>query len=131
MCDYIGTQCWTIPWTNLTLLDALVRSNLAFGAPVWAPKHLSARPGALNPQLNTLEVFYCLCLHTLLATSPDLRNSILYITANKHPLHVLIAKVVWRYFRRLKEYIRAPHLPPILILPRWLRQLPNPDSYTV
>ena len=62
MCEYIGTQGWTIPWTNLNLYGALVRSNLLFGAPAWAPKHLLANHGASDPQLRTLEVFHRHCI---------------------------------------------------------------------
>ena len=78
-----------------------------------------------------MEVFYRRCLHTLLAISPDLRNSILYITANKPPLHDLIAKVVWHYFRQVQEHPSNPNIPLVCILARWLRSLNNPSAYTL
>ena len=131
MCEYIGTQGWTVPWTNLNLYGALVRSNLLFGAPAWAPKHLLANHGASDPQLRTLEAFHRHCLRTLLALPSETRNCVTYITANTHPLHVSLAKAVWRYFRRIQDLSITPNSPPIGAIVRWLRQLSSPDPYTV
>ena len=131
MCKHIGTQGWTIPWTNLNLYGALVRSNLLFGAPAWAPKHLLANHGASDPQLRTLEAFQHHCLLTLLAVPLETRNWVTYITANTHSLHVSLAKAVWRYFRRIQDLSITPNLPPIGAIVRWLCQLSSPDPYTV
>ena len=78
-----------------------------------------------------MEVFHRHCLRTLLALPNDIRSSILYITSNKPPLYVNIAKVVWRYFRRVQEHPSNPNVPPVCVLARWLRSLNNPSAYTL
>ena len=109
----------------------MVRSHLLFGAPVWAPKHLLDHAGAADHHLTSLEVFHRRCIRTLLALPLDIRTAILYISANKHPLYIHIAKAAWRYFRRVQELSITPNLPAIGVIPRWLHQLPCSSSFTI
>jgi hypothetical protein len=40
LCEFIGTQRWTVPWTRLVLFDVYVRTLLTYGAPIWTPSYL-------------------------------------------------------------------------------------------
>ena len=66
LCEYIGTEGWTTLWTNLVLLDTLVRSNILYGAPVWSPKSLIGNWGTTSPVLRPLDNFYKHCLRTII-----------------------------------------------------------------
>jgi hypothetical protein len=50
LCEFIGTQRWTVPWTRLVLYDVYVRTLLTYGAPIWTPHYLA---GVADPQSRT------------------------------------------------------------------------------
>ena len=130
LCEFIGTQGWTTVWTNLALYDALVRSNILYGAPVWSPKSLLGDWGTSSATLRPLEVFHRRCLQTILGLPLETRNAILYITANKPPVTILIAKAAWRYFRRLNMMTSSQDLPPVGVMNRWIQSQATTE-YTI
>ena len=108
LCEYIGTEGWTTLWTNLVLLDTLVRSNILYGAPVWSPKSLIGNWGTTSPVLRPLDNFYKHCLRTIIGqprAEAGVRNAVLYVTTNRYPITVLIAKAAWRYFKRVDDML--------------------------
>jgi hypothetical protein len=41
LCEFLGVQQWSTPWTRLVLYDVYVRTQMTFAAPVCDPAYLS------------------------------------------------------------------------------------------
>jgi hypothetical protein len=80
LCEFVGSQRWTIPWTRLVVYDVFVRTLMTYGAPFWAPQYLQ---GAFEPCTRTplvqLALTYRQGLRTLLHIPRDIQVEILYI----------------------------------------------------
>lgn len=133
LCDYVGSQRWTIPWTRLVLYDVYIRTHLTFAAAVWTPQYLRLGVLALDDgPLGRLTAQYRRGLRLLLRTDSTIRSTILYIVACRWPIEVLLAKASWRYYHRVNSLMgtsssSSPTSPmPIATISRWtLAQAPG------
>ena len=46
LCEFVGSQGWTTPWTRLVLHDVYVRTHMTFAAATWAPHYLRSHGAA-------------------------------------------------------------------------------------
>lgn len=51
----------------------------------------------------------------------DIRVEVLYVVAHRHPLEVLLAKAIFRYFRRVLALVDGMGSSPVGVLGRWSR----------
>jgi hypothetical protein len=102
LCEFVGSQRWTVPWTRLVLYDVFVRTVMMYGAPAWAPQYLegASAPNTRTP-LGQLSVTYRQGLRTLLHIPRDIRVEALYVLTLRWPVEVALAKATWRYYTRV------------------------------
>ena len=104
LCTHVGTQGWRTVWTRLVLYDVMVRTHLTFAAPVWAPTYL--RLGEVAPRgtpLGALAGLHRQGLHVLAGIGQQVRVEVMFVALVRWPLELLLAKAVWRYYRRVKK----------------------------
>ena len=122
LCEFLGVQQWSCPWTRLLMYDTFVRTQLTFGAALWAPKALRgglALGVSRRTVLTPLTLHYQAGLRTMLALPVDTCLEILYAVSLRVPLQVLVAKATWRYYRRMTTLSREQQCPPIGVVAKW------------
>mgnify|MGYP006365226943 FL=1 len=59
-------------------------------------------------------------LRSMIEASVELRLEVLYVVTVRLPLEVILAKAVWRYYRRLAPGA-SPDYPPLGVVAAWAR----------
>jgi hypothetical protein len=122
LCEWVGSQKWTTPWTRLLLHDVFVRTHMTFGAPVWAPRYLRAAAAApRDGPLGVLAAQYRRGLRVMAGAPLELRVELLYVATLRWPLEVVLLKAAWRYFNRVQELIAREPATPIAVAAKWAR----------
>jgi hypothetical protein len=91
-------------WTRLVLYDVMVRTHLTFAAPTWAPTYLKV--GEVAPRgtpLGALAGLHRQGLRVLAGVGHQVRTEVLFVALVRWPLELLLAKAVWRYYRRVMD----------------------------
>ena len=85
---------WKDRGTKLALYETYVRSVLLYGSPLWGVQRLDKKLRVGEDLTKDLGNFYRSCMRSILQVKRDIRNSLLYVIAAKHPLAVYITKAI-------------------------------------
>ena len=101
LCEFLGVQKWGVPWTRLLLHDVYVRTQMTFGAALWACRTLAQGlqlgAGHCNA-LTPLMLLHQRGLRMLMGLPGDTRLEVIFTVAARFPLQVMVAKATWRYY---------------------------------
>ncbi len=103
--DVMRLEGWMAPSVKLTLLDTVVRSVMLYATGVWAGNLLNIQE-TRNKWMKKLSVIYNMGLRAATGLDRRIPLWVLYVTAKRVAVHIVIRKIVWRYagyLRNMKE----------------------------